>query len=512
MDSNCRRRPPRREGTTPPYPHHSAFSSSWPSRLLLGLSCCCLATASAFIPPANHLRSSISSSPYLSLCTPHSPRPTSSFKLARHLNSAAKDEVPPSAPSSSAEASTSKSESTKHRGRIREGDAPPPSLKSTAQDNDLSHPSSSEIRSPLPSAPSSDDDHWRVLQGAALISVLVGGIVLVGATENFHHGPNLAALVPPTYSFEKSLLSGAAAGISRGLSRIVTFPLDTIKTRQQAVLILNDDEDEAGRGGRGKNVAEKLNSRASKVKKGRLFDGILPMLLIAGPANAAFFVTYDYLGALATGLGYPPKGHILIELFTSLLSSLPANLIRVPAEVTKQRVQAGQAASAFKAASTILKTEGPLGLYVGGGAHLLREIPFNAVQFVSYRHMKDFLVASQGGIHASVAAKAVLGAVAAGLASLMTQPLDTIKTAQMLNVKKGTKIEGEQGGKEEGGESYFDSASRIYSRFGFPGLYLGLLPRFGLCAVGGAFYFYANEWAVGILTTGGGHLLHIWLK
>lgn len=336
--------------------------------------------------------------------------------------------------------------------------------------------------------------------------------MLVGATENFHHGPNLAALVPPTYSFEKSLLSGAAAGISRGLSRIVTFPLDTIKTRQQAVLILNDDEDEAGRGGRGKNVAEKLNSRASKVKKGRLFDGILPMLLIAGPANAAFFVTYDYLGALATGLGYPPKGHILIELSTSLLSSLPANLIRVPAEVTKQRVQAGQAASAFKAASTILKTEGPLGLYVGGGAHLLREIPFNAVQFVSYRHMKDFLVASQGGIHASVAAKAVLGAVAAGLASLMTQPLDTIKTAQMLNVKKGTKIEGEQGGNEEGGESYFDSASRIYSRFGFPGLYLGLLPRFGLCAVGGAFYFYANEWAVGILTTGGGHLLHIWLK
>jgi solute carrier family 25 S-adenosylmethionine transporter 26 len=201
-----------------------------------------------------------------------------------------------------------------------------------------------------------------------LISLLVGGIVLVGATENFHHAPNLAALVPPTYSFQKSLLSGAAAGISRGLSRIVTFPLDTIKTRQQAVLILSDDEDEAGKeGGEDENVAEILNAKASKVKKGRLFDGILPMLLIAGPANAAFFVTYDYLGALATGLGYPPKGHILIELSTSLLSSLPANLIRVPAEVTKQRVQAGQSPSAFTAASTILKTKGPLGLYVGGG-------------------------------------------------------------------------------------------------------------------------------------------------
>lgn len=350
-----------------------------------------------------------------------------------------------------------------------------------------------------------------MLQGTALISLLVGGIVLVGATENFHHAPDLAVLVPPTYSFQKSLLSGAAAGISRGLSRIVTFPLDTIKTRQQAVLILSDDEDEEGKeGGKEKDVAEQLTAKASKVEKGRLFNGLLPMLLIAGPANAAFFVTYDYLGALATALGYPPKGHLLIELSASLLASLPSNLIRIPAEVTKQRVQAGQAPTAFTAATTILKTEGPFGLYVGGGAHLLREIPFNSVQFVSYRNMKEILVASQGGIHASVAAKAVLGAVAAGLASLTTQPLDTIKTAQMLNVKK--KKGEKEGGKDEAGESYLGSASRIYGRFGFPGLYLGLLPRFFLCAIGGAFYFYANEWAMGVLATGGVHFPDTWPK
>lgn len=38
-------------------------------------------------------------------------------------------------------------------------------------------------------------------------------------------------LTPPGYNFYESLLSGGFAGISRGLSRIITFPLDTVKTR-----------------------------------------------------------------------------------------------------------------------------------------------------------------------------------------------------------------------------------------------------------------------------------------
>lgn len=362
--------------------------------------------------------------------------------------------------------------------------------------------------------------HARVLQGIAVLGLVVGGIVLVGATENFQHAPETALLLPPSYSFQKSLLAGAAAGVSRGLSRIVTFPLDTIKTRQQAVLLRQHSEGEGSRGeGQGAEAAsregdrfEAVAKRASNVKKGNLFDGLLPMLLIAGPANAAFFVTYDYLGALATALGAPPKGHLFIELAASLLASLPSNLIRIPAEVTKQRVQAGQAPKAVVAAATIFKTEGPLGLYVGGGAHLLREIPFNAVQFLAYRNLKDVLVATQGGTPASVSAKAILGAAAAGLASLCTQPLDTVKTAQMLNVKKRRALEGELREKEEVEETYWGSASRIYRLFGLPGLYLGSAPRFSLCAVGGAFYFFANEWAKNVLSTGGVHFPDMWPK
>lgn len=311
----------------------------------------------------------------------------------------------------------------------------------------------------------------------------------------------LPALAPAGYNFKKSLLAGAGAGISRGLSRILTFPLDTIKTRQQAVLTLAGHEAEDGKGkGKGKDAnakdeadssanAEALAEKAKAVHKGRLFDGLLPMLLVAGPANAAFFVTYDYMVALATALGYPPKTHWAVELGAALLASLPANVIRIPAEVTKQRVQAGLEAKAWDAAVDIWKADGPLGLYVGGGAHLMRELPFNMVQFLAFRNLKEALVAASGGSAASVGAKAVLGALAAALASLATQPLDTIKTGQMLD----------RGGRGSN-ESYGDGVKRIYRRFGLPGLFLGATPRLGLCAIGGAFYFLANEYVMALLS------------
>ncbi len=379
----------------------------------------------------------------------------------------------------------------KNKARARRREVSPPKLSvppGAAADAD------EDFHSPIQYGP---HDHHRALQGTAVVALIVTAIVLVGATENFQHVPDVASLVPPTYSFEKSLLSGAAAGISRGLSRILTFPLDTIKTRQQAVL--NDDDEEGdGEDEKSGDAGEQLAAKASKVEKGRLFDGLLPMLLIAGPANAAFFVTYDYLRALALALGYPPKD-VIVELCAALLASLPANFIRIPAEVTKQRVQAGLERKASTAAANIWRAEGPLGLYVGGGAHLARELPFNAVQFLTFRNLKEALVASQGGVHATVASKAVLGAIAAGLASLATQPLDTIKTAQMLD-KTGAE------------ESYVDGVKRIYGRFGLPGLYLGLLPRFFLCAIGGSFYFFANEWSMSVLTSGGNLLPNLWPK
>jgi hypothetical protein len=127
------------------------------------------------------------------------------------------------------------------------------------------------------------------------------------------------------------------------------------------------------------------------------------------------------------------------DLSAALLASLPANAIRIPAEVTKQRVQvrpsvrrpmsdaivtkpsgdeaktsfshphssstcqAGIEKRALSAARTIVAEEGVGGLYVGGLAQLARELPFNAVQFVAFQNMKELLLVH--GLATGIAAK-----------------------------------------------------------------------------------------------------------
>lgn len=69
--------------------------------------------------------------------------------------------------------------------------------------------------------------------------------------------------------------------------------------------------------------------------------------------------------------------------------------------------------------------------------------------------------------------QAVAGAVAAGLAGLFTQPMDVVKTQQMIDKEHK---------KEKAG--WMSSVDSIYRRYGIKGLYLGTLPRFGLCKSG----------------------------
>jgi len=62
--------------------------------------------------------------------------------------------------------------------------------------------------------------------------------------------------------------------------------------------------------------------------------------------------------------------------------------------VTKQRVQTGFNSNFFQAGTNILNIEGWKGLYRGGKSQLMRELPFNAVQFVIFNQLKTFKLIS----------------------------------------------------------------------------------------------------------------------
>ncbi|ONK66436.1 uncharacterized protein A4U43_C06F7990 [Asparagus officinalis] len=65
-----------------------------------------------------------------------------------------------------------------------------------------------------------------------------------------------------------------------------------------------------------------------------------------------------------------------------------SSLIRVPTEVVKQRMQTGQFASAPDAVRLIAAKEGFKGLYAGYSFFLLRDLPFDAIQFCLYEQLR----------------------------------------------------------------------------------------------------------------------------
>jgi solute carrier family 25 (mitochondrial S-adenosylmethionine transporter), member 26 len=69
-------------------------------------------------------------------------------------------------------------------------------------------------------------------------------------------------------------------------------------------------------------------------------------------------------------------------------AGLAASFIRVPTEVVKQRMQNGEFKRARTALMTIVRKEGRRGLFAGYGAFLLRDLPFDAIEFWAFDTLK----------------------------------------------------------------------------------------------------------------------------
>ncbi|KAH6833705.1 S-adenosylmethionine carrier 1 [Perilla frutescens var. hirtella] len=264
------------------------------------------------------------------------------------------------------------------------------------------------------------------------------------------------ALEEKPFDFLRVLFEGVIAGGTAGVVvETALYPIDTIKTRLQAA-----------RGG------------GQIILKG-LYSGLAGNLAGVLPASAVFVGVYEpakqkLLRALPENLS------AVAHLTAGALGGIAASFIRVPTEVVKQRMQTGQFNAAPNAVRMIVSKEGFKGLYAGYGSFLLRDLPFDAIQFCIYEQLRiGYKLAAKRDLNDPE--NAMIGAFAGALTGAITTPLDVIKTRLMIQ------------GSANQYKGIFDCVQTIVRDEGPSALLKGIGPRVMWIGIGGSIFFGVLE-------------------
>mmetsp|Transcript_793 Transcript_793/g.1029 ORF Transcript_793/g.1029 Transcript_793/m.1029 type:complete len:192 (+) Transcript_793:218-793(+) len=155
---------------------------------------------------------------------------------------------------------------------------------------------------------------------------------------------------------------------------------------------------------------------------------------------------------------------------------IASSFILVPGEVIKTRLQTGMIKSMAEGVSSILRTEGIMGLFAGYYATLIRDLPYTILELGIYENIKTLIrrhnlhqknPSQQSGVGSiSQSEELLAAAVTGGFVALVTTPLDLVKTKLMMQSTSGGAYTG-----------FLDALRSIYGSGGMPALFVGSLAR-----------------------------------
>lgn len=250
------------------------------------------------------------------------------------------------------------------------------------------------------------------------------------------------------------------------------------------------------------------------------------MILVTIPSSGAFFTTYEGIKTVLTkantslsGNNTPLIPQPFVHSAASAVAELVSCFILTPAEVLKQNAQmirqpAHSSASGASVTMQALKQfKRPSQLFTGYTALAARNLPFTAMQFPMFEHMKESLKSyrrENGTRTGSLLETATITAMSAGtagsIAAVITTPVDVLKTRIMLAAsgenseseakrkieeakKKGQSLD-TLGGKKKGSLTI---AREVVAEAGVKGLFRGALLRAGWTALGSGLYLGVYE-------------------
>ena len=263
----------------------------------------------------------------------------------------------------------------------------------------------------------------------------------------------------------KTLLGLTVSGVCAGVFvETLFYPLDTIKTRLQAA-----------RGGTGLLGANKANNLFKGV-----FNGLSKNIAGCAPATALFFLAYEPTKRYMERT-LPPEQNYVAMFTAGATGCLASSVVRVPTEVIKTRAQTGNRVQSL---GGILRASGIAGLFVGYGSFLIRDLPFDAIEFSLYEEAKIAYAKWRGRTPSEFtrAEATVLGATAGGITGFVTTPLDVIKTRLMTDTCTIKPLRG-----------VVDCGTRIVREEGAKALFRGASPRVAWISLGGGAFFGVLE-------------------
>ncbi|KAK1969663.1 mitochondrial carrier [Colletotrichum sublineola] len=292
--------------------------------------------------------------------------------------------------------------------------------------------------------------------------------------------------------------AGAAAAFTVDY---LVYPLDTLKTRYQS----RD------------YVQTYASSPGSKAQLFRgLYQGIGSVVVATLPAAGIFFATYESMKNTISNTGSVPQP--LVHSLASAIAEMGSCLVLAPAEVIKQNAQmlrqkesgssgsGGRRSTSLEALRQVTSSGARRRLFSGYTALVARNLPFTAIQFPIFEHVRKMVWDSRtrgrvAGKEQGLVETAVVTGVSAGaagaIAAFITTPSDVVKTRMMLSA-------GEAGDepKPKKSRGSLGVMRDVYRQNGVRGLFRGGGLRSAWTAVGSGLYLGTYEMSKVWLTRG----------
>lgn len=259
-----------------------------------------------------------------------------------------------------------------------------------------------------------------------------------------------------------SMYNFALGGLAGAFGATIVYPIDLVKTRMQ-----NQRSTVVGQ-----LLYKNSMDCVRKVfhNEGFLgfYRGLGPQLIGVAPEKAIKLTVNDFVRSRAMD---PETGRI--KLMWELIAGGTAGGCQVvftnPLEIVKIRLQMqGEAAklegAVPKGAAHIVRQLGLVGLYKGAAACLLRDIPFSAIYFPAYAHLKkDIFHEGYNGKQLSFLETLASAAIAGMPAAYLTTPADVVKTRLQTEAKSG----------QTSYKGMGDAFRKIYREEGFKAFFKG---------------------------------------